>query len=36
MPVRSYTWIHPEARLTREQRQQLAQWAKDAYARLEK
>jgi hypothetical protein len=36
MPLRSYTWIHPEARLTPAQRQQLAQWAKDAYARLEK
>ncbi len=36
MPLRSYTWIHPEARLTPPQRRQLAQWAKDASSRLEK
>jgi uncharacterized membrane protein len=29
MPLRSYTWIHPEARLTAEQRKRLVQWAED-------
>lgn len=26
MPLNSYTWLHPEAQLTDEQRQQLASW----------
>jgi len=27
MPLPSYTWLHPEARLTAEQKQQLTAWA---------
>lgn len=34
MPLRSYTWIHPEARLTPEQRKRLVQWAQDISVRL--
>ena len=26
MPIRNYTWLHPEARLDQEQRQRLADW----------
>lgn len=29
MPLKSYTWVHPEARLTEEQRATLVQWFKD-------
>jgi len=28
MPLPSYTWIHPAARLTQEQRKQLSDWAR--------
>ncbi|HWB64732.1 MAG TPA: heme-binding domain-containing protein [Chitinophagales bacterium] len=30
MPISSYTWMHPEARLTDEQRNLLIQWATEA------
>jgi len=29
MPLPSYTWVHADARLTSEQREQLINWAKD-------
>jgi len=32
MPLASYTWMHPVARLTPEQRKQLADWAAKAAA----
>lgn len=30
MPLRSYKWLHPEARLTEEQRALLLQWARSS------
>jgi|ERR1700722_6535810 len=36
MPLRSYTLIHPEARLTAEQRKRLVQWAEEVSAKLKK
>jgi hypothetical protein len=35
MPERSYTWMHPEARLTDAQRQMLVEWAKAERSRLQ-
>ena len=29
MPLKSYTWMHPEARLSTEQRNRLVQWMRD-------
>ena len=26
MPLKSFTWVHPEARLTQEQRQEMMAW----------
>jgi len=34
MPLASYTWAHPEARLTPDQRQRLTQWADQEAQRL--
>jgi hypothetical protein len=30
MPIRNYTWLHPDARLTDQQRSNLVQWARQA------
>lgn len=35
MPERSYTWLHPEARLADAQREALSSWARAERARLE-
>jgi len=35
MPLPSYTWMHPEARFTPEQREQLAKWAGQEADRLQ-
>jgi hypothetical protein len=35
MPLKSYTLMHPQARLTDEQRQVLIAWARDARAQLD-
>jgi hypothetical protein len=35
MPLPSYTWVHPEARLTVEQRARLAKWAEQEAGRLQ-
>jgi hypothetical protein len=34
MPLRSYTWLHPEARLTEDERKRLLQWADHVSDRL--
>jgi len=34
MPVRRYLWLHPEARLTDSERQQIYQWTRAERARL--
>ena len=34
MPLRSYTWGHPEARLTDAQRETLVNWAQEVRAGL--
>lgn len=34
MPLRSYTWMHPAARLTKEQRQKIVDWAQDLHDKL--
>jgi heme-binding protein len=34
MPLASYTWMHPEARFTAAQREQLAKWAETEAERL--
>lgn len=34
MPERSYTWLHPEARLTAAQREVLVRWAQAEHARI--
>lgn len=35
MPERSYTWLHPEARLTQAQREVLVRWAQGEQARIQ-
>lgn len=35
MPERSYTWLHPEARLTQAQREVLVRWARAEQARVQ-
>jgi hypothetical protein len=34
MPLPSYTWAHPESRLTADERESLVRWAKDTRSRL--
>lgn len=36
MPLDSYTWMHPEADLTEDQRAQLISWFEEQYEKLEK
>lgn len=36
MPLKSYTWMHPKARLTDEQRQQIAGWGAKEEVKLTK
>jgi hypothetical protein len=35
MPMESYTWMHPEARLSAAEKKVLIQWFKDSYAAAE-
>lgn len=34
MPMKSYTWVHPEARLTPEERKLLTDWARGLHAEI--
>ena len=34
MPLRSYTWMHPEARLTAEQRKKIISWAQALHTKI--
>ena len=36
MPLQSYTWMHPKARLTNDQKQLIINWAKGLQAQIEK